>query len=264
MYSLWHRPRIRVQVAVIGRVLLSSLPGPAFTAITAAAAAADVAIVCVTTGSGEGSDRATLRLTPLDDALVAAVAAAQQRTVVVVHNPGAVVMPWADSVGAIVAAWYPGQGEELGSSDSLFLPQRMNHRWKAASTVICAFHTHARSLVSAEMGNGLADVLFGDVNPSGRTPVTFPVDEADTPLRTPSQYPGVNGTVTYTEGLEIGYRYFDRAGITPRFAFGHGLSYTSFAYANLTVHDPDPNVKVTVQVSRPLRVCVHHSSAPYA
>lgn len=99
------------------------------------------------------------------------------------------------------------------------------------------------------MGNALADVLFGDVNPSGRSPVTFPVLNSDTPLTTPEQYPGVNGVVTYTEGLHIGYRFFDAANVTPRFAFGHGLSYTSFTYAGLVVAPPDADGAVAVSFS---------------
>ena len=192
-------------VAAIARLALAP-QGPDFAAVAAAAAAADVAVVCVSTPSSEGADRPDLNLAAVDDALIAAVAAAQPRTAVVLHNPGAVVMPWADAAAAIVAQWFPGQ----------------------------------------EMGNSLADVLFGDVNPSGRTPVTFPVLNSDTPLKTPEQYPGVNGTVTYTEQLLIGYRYFDAANVTPRFAFGHGLSYTTFAYSDLVVAPPDADGAVAV------------------
>ncbi len=72
--------------------------------------------------------------------------------------------------------------------------------------------------------------------PSERTPLTFPVLNTDTPLQTPEQYPGVNGTVVYTEELHIGYRYFDAAGVAPRFPFGHALSYTTFGYSNLQLN----------------------------
>ena len=195
-------------VAAIARLALAPA-GPDFAAVAAAAAAADVAVVCVSTPSSEGADRPDLNLAAADDALIAAVAAAQPRTAVVLNNPGAVVMPWADAAAAIVSQWFPGQ----------------------------------------EMGNALADVLFGDVNPSGRSPVTFPVLNSDTPLTTPEQYPGVNGVVTYTEGLHIGYRFFDAANVTPRFAFGHGLSYTSFTYAGLVVAPPDADGAVAVSFS---------------
>lgn len=168
---------------------------PDFSAIAAAAAAADAAIVCASVASSEGADRADLNMSAVDDATIAAVAAAQPRTIVSLNVPGAVIMPWAAAAAAIVINWYPGQ----------------------------------------EMGNALADVLFGDVNPSGRLPLTFPVANADTPLQTAEQYPGVNGTQNYTERLEVGYRWFDAAGVAPLFAFGHGLSYTSFAYAALQV-----------------------------
>jgi len=85
------------------------------------------------------------------------------------------------------------------------------------------------------MGNALADVLWGDVNPAARLPLTIPATDADNALPTPEQYPGINGTVTYTEKLLIDYRWFDSVNITPRFPFGHGLSYTSFGYAALVV-----------------------------
>ncbi len=73
----------------------------------------------------------------------------------------------------------------------------------------------------------------GDVNPSGRTTVTFPVFANDSALNSPQQWPGVNGEVTYTEKLEVGYRFFDAHNVTPRFPFGHGLSYTRFEYTGL-------------------------------
>ena len=138
------------------------------------------------------------------DALVAAVAAANPKTVVVLKNGDPVLMPWIDQVPAILAVGYPGQ----------------------------------------EDGNIVADLLFGLVNPSGKLPATFPVAAADVPAHTPAQYPGVlvNGipTATYSEGLEIGYRWYDAQNIKPLFPFGFGLSYTSFALSK---------VEVTPQVS---------------
>jgi beta-glucosidase len=190
---------------------IATVPGgsPGLAQVVAAAAAADVAVLCVSTPSGEGMDRADLSLSPEDDALVAAVTAAQPNTVVVLHNPGAVVMPWAPAAGAIVAAWFSGQ----------------------------------------EMGTSLADILFGDVNPSARLPLTFPMTNEDTPLQTPLQYPGVNGTVVYSEGLLMGYRYWDSAGLTPRFPFGHGLSYTTFGYAELVVDTSSAGTAIVINAT---------------
>ena len=157
---------------------------------------AEAVVVVVSTGSGEGHDRVTLSLSDSDNTMINnLVAALPGKVVVVIYGPAAVLMPWAPLAGAIVNAWYPGQ----------------------------------------EMGNALADILWGDVNPSGRLPLTFPVQETDGPLQSPEQYPGVNGTVVYSEKLLIGYRWWDAAGVAPLFAFGHGLSYTAFAYSGLTV-----------------------------
>jgi beta-glucosidase len=172
----------------------------------AAASAADVALVFVNDAEGEGSDRSSLKLqggtcsllacvpSQVDqDALVASVAAANPRTIVVLDTGGPVLMPWADRVPGIVEAWYPG----------------------------------------IEDGNAIAAILFGDVNPSGKLPQTFPKTQSDLPTQTPEQYPGVNGHAVYSEGLEVGYRWYDARGVEPLFAFGHGLSYTTFAYSGL-------------------------------
>ena len=149
--------------------------------LLAAVDAADVVVLCAGLHSDEGADRPDLALSPRDAAMAAAVmgSAARNKTVVVLQNPGAVVMPWADGAGAILAQWYAGQ----------------------------------------EMGNALADILWGDVNPSGRTPVTFPLAD-ETPMETPQQWPGVGGECTYSERLEIGYRWWDARNATPRFPFG--------------------------------------------
>jgi beta-glucosidase len=129
------------------------------------------------------------------NALVGAVAAANPRTIVVLKTGSAVLMPWVDKVPAILEAWYPGE----------------------------------------EDGNAVTDVLFGEVNPSGRLPITFPARLEDLPAHTPEQYPGVNGVVQYSEGVFVGYRYYDHNNIQPLFPFGFGLSYTSFAYRDLKV-----------------------------
>ena len=166
----------------------------------ALAAQADVAIVVVATESTEGIDRQTLSLGEAQDQLVSAVAAKQAKTVVVVRSPGAALMPWVDEVPSILEQWMSGQ----------------------------------------EGGNSLADVLFGDVNPSGRLPLSFPKSDNDTWLQSVQQYPGVTGSegwleVEYTEELLMGYRWYDAKGVKPLFPFGHGLSYTTFQYGDLKV-----------------------------
>jgi beta-glucosidase len=174
---------------------VSSADGSDVTAAAELARSADVALVMVGDNETEGSDRAGLKLTGNQDQLVSAVAAANPRTVVVVKSGAPVLMPWLDEVPAVVEAWYPGE----------------------------------------EDGNAVAAVLFGDVNPSGKLPVTFPRAGTDTPAHTPDRWPGVDGTAAYSEGLQIGYRWYDGQDIAPLFPFGYGLSYTSFRYDNLTV-----------------------------
>jgi beta-glucosidase len=160
------------------------------------ATAADVAVVFVRDRAIEGAERADLSLPDGQDALIRAVAAANPRTIVVLMTGGPVTMPWLQDVPAVVEAWYPGQ----------------------------------------EGGSALADVLFGDTNPAGRLPVTFPAHLADAPASgDPSRYPGVAGHVRYGEGIFVGYRHYERSGIRPLFPFGHGLSYTRFEYRNLSV-----------------------------
>ncbi|XRQ02939.1 glycoside hydrolase family 3 C-terminal domain-containing protein [Actinomadura welshii] len=172
---------------------------------------ADVAIVFATDGQGEFFDKSCLTLEcgdPLrgdQDALISAVAQANPNTIVVLNTGGPVLTPWAGQVKGIVEAWYPGQ----------------------------------------EAGNALARVLYGDVDPGGRLPVTFPADESDAPASgNPAQYPGVNKTITLSEGVMVGYRHYDANGIAPRFPFGHGLSYTTFRYGDLAASTG--SVKVTV------------------
>lgn len=164
-------------------------------AAVSAASAADVAIVFVNDGAGEGMDRPSLALPGDYDQLIAAVAAANPRTVVVLHNAGPVLMPWLSQVAGVVAAWYPGQ----------------------------------------ETGHGIADVLFGDAEPAGRLPMTFPASAEQGPGTQPSQYPGVGDEVHYDEDIFIGYRYYDQFGQAPLFPFGYGLSYTSFSLDRLHV-----------------------------
>ncbi len=175
-------------------------------AAVALAQAADVAIICVGQRTSEGSDRASLSLPNDQDALVSAVATANPHTIVVLYAAAATLMPWAGQVPAALVAWFPGQ----------------------------------------ENGNALARVLFGDVNPSGKLPVTFPVTANQVPANTPAQFPGVKGHVAYSEGLLVGYRWYDANSVPPLFPFGHGLSYTTFGYSNLTVSVVSPSGQVQV------------------
>jgi len=187
-------PRAGISNRAKGVSVTYAATAPLATAV-ANAQAADVAIVFVSTSSSEGGDRGSLSLGNGQDMLVSSVAAAQPNTIVVLHCPGAVLMPWADSVEAIVTAFMPGQ----------------------------------------ETGNAIASILFGDVNPSGRLPVTFPMSENQQPANTTARYPGINEQAEYSEGLFVGYRWYDAMNENPLFPFGHGLSYTNFQYSALNV-----------------------------
>ncbi|PYC66368.1 glycosyl hydrolase [Streptomyces tateyamensis] len=172
----------------------------------AAARAAKLAVVFVSNFESEGGDLTGIDLSAAQNTLVADVAAANPNTVVVVNSGSAVTMPWINAVKAAVEAWYPGQ----------------------------------------EDGNAIASLLFGDTNFSGKLPVTFPTALSQGPTSSAAQWPGQNGQVQYSEGLKVGYRWYDSQNITPMFPFGFGLSYTTFAYANLTVGQPDANGNVAV------------------
>jgi beta-glucosidase len=171
-------------------------------AAVAAAKAADVVVVFGNQWMGEGEDAADLSLPDGQDALIAAVAAANPNTIVVLQTGGPVSMPWLDQAGAVVEAWYSG----------------------------------------AKGGEAIADVLFGAVNPSGRLPMTFPASLAQYPrealpgrgLPEKTQF-----DVIYSEGADVGYRRFATSGLKPLFPFGYGLSYTQFAYSNLKVTGGD-------------------------
>jgi len=160
-----------------------------------AARSSAVAVVFVGDNESEGGDRSSLELPNNQDQLIQAVVAANPRTIVALNAGAPMLMPWAGQVQGIVQAWYPGE----------------------------------------EDGNAIAAVLFGDVNPSGKLPVTFPKNAGDVPANTLQQYPGVNGVAQYSEGVFVGYRYDDQNNIAPLFPFGYGLSYTTFGYSNLSV-----------------------------
>src|SRR3954452_10775611 len=179
---------------------------------TAAAAAADVAVVFVGDGASEGGDRSSLQAqdrtctlfgcTPVSpvsqDQIVAQVASVNPNTVVVLQTGAPVTMPWLSKVHGVLEMWYPGEQD----------------------------------------GNAAAALLFGDVAPSGKLPYTFPKSLAPTPVHSPTQFPGVAGqggypVSRYTEGLLVGYRWYDAKHLKPLFPFGFGLSYTTFRYGHL-------------------------------
>jgi beta-glucosidase len=171
----------------------------------AAAKAADVAVVFVSDRTGEGGDREYLGLRGDQNNLIAAVAAANPKTVVVLTNGSPIAMPWLKDVAGVLEMWYPGD----------------------------------------YFGDAAAALLFGDVNPSGKLPMTFPADETQGPATTRAQYPGLNvdgttqvfgqlGDVNYDEGILVGYRWYDAKKQKPLFEFGYGLSYTTFDYADIS------------------------------
>jgi beta-glucosidase len=159
------------------------------------AAKSDVAVVYANDFESEGSDLSNIDLPGDQNALIEAVAKANPNTVVVLNTGSAVTMPWIDQVKGVFEAWYPGQ----------------------------------------ESGNAIAALLYGDVNPSGKLPVTFPKSLDQVPASSAAQWPGVDGKVQYSEGLDVGYKYYDAKGETPLYPFGYGLSYTSYRFSNLHV-----------------------------
>ncbi|MCA9973777.1 MAG: glycoside hydrolase family 3 C-terminal domain-containing protein, partial [Anaerolineales bacterium] len=200
----------RTQSRLVRLGCIAALPADPIQEAVDLAAQADVAIVVAgltPEWESEGFDRADMHLVGRQDELIARVAAANPRTIVVLNVGSPVAMPWLDAVPALLQLWYPGQ----------------------------------------ESGNALADVLFGDVNPSGRLPVTFPRRLADNPAYV--NYPGENGRVHYGEGLFVGYRYYDKKEIAPLFPFGFGLSYTRFRYANLEIAPQADQVIVSLDVT---------------
>ncbi len=203
-----------ILLAAVRLGCLPPLPADAIERASALAAASDVAIVCVGFGGewqSEGFDRPNLDLPGKQDALVEQVAAANPRTIVVLNTGSPISMPWLEKVAAVVQAWYPGQ----------------------------------------ECGNAIADVLFGDTNPSGKLPQTFPVRLEDNPAYL--DFPGENGKVYYGEGLFVGYRYYEKKKVAPLFPFGFGLSYTTFAYSSLSLSaqqiGPDDLLQVSVDIT---------------
>ena len=205
-------PLIAIQAHAPGvRVLFDD--GTDTAAAAALAASSDVAIVFASRWESEGMDLVDLNLPNNQDSLVAAVAASNPRTVVVLETGGPVLMPWLSSVSAVLEAWYPGQ----------------------------------------KGGEAIANILFGSVNPSGKLPISFPAAVADLPrpvIPIPSPPDSTAPfDVDYTiEGLNVGYKWFDRNGTSALFPFGFGLSYTTFSISNLQLV-PDAPITNGFQVS---------------
>ena len=175
------------------------------------AAKADVAIVFATQWATEGADQPDLTLPDGQDQLIAAVAAANPNTIVVLETGGPVLMPWLDKTAAVLEAWYPG----------------------------------------ARGAEAITSVLFGDTNPSGHLPITFPASETQLPRPKIDGFGEVEGSVLGSksngvdlsanydiEGSDVGYRWHARRGAKALFPFGHGLSYTHFAASRLAIHGP--------------------------
>jgi beta-glucosidase len=185
----------------------------------AAATGKDVAIVFVTQLQSEILDLPSLNLLYDQDNLVSQVASVNPNTVVVLQTGAPVVMPWASSVKGILESWFPGEYAGLATA------------WN----------------------------LYGEHNPSGKLPVTFPASLADVPASTTAQYPGSGATcpaptqsncvTSYSEGLQVGYRWYDAQAKTPLFPFGHGLSYTTFSFSNLSVSSFGQDGTITISAT---------------
>jgi beta-glucosidase len=178
-------------------------------AAAAAAHSADVAVVVVADVTSEGMDRSTLALPADQNELIAAVAKANPNTVVVLNTSGAVLMPWLSSVSAVIANWYAGQ----------------------------------------EQGHALAAMLFGDAEPGGRLPETFPASDEQGPAQTTVEFPGDGVQVYYDEELAVGYRWYEQSGEKPLFPFGYGLSYTSFRLSDLRVSRTRDGLRARARVT---------------
>jgi len=209
-------PGIHMLGTTLGTLLQLGWAEPDDRVAKAAAAAkqADVAIIFAAERQGEGADRPHLALTGDQNELIAAVAAANPNTIVVLSTGGPVAMPWANKVAAILETWYAGD----------------------------AFGTAATRL------------LFGDASPGGRLPITFPVDDEQGPVASSRRYPGTvspDGSLAeahFDEGLLVGYRWFDATQSRPLFAFGHGLTYSPMRVDHIEVATTaaEPRVKATI------------------
>ena len=201
-------------VAMEGEKESDKAPGQLKEEAVSLAAKSDLAIVVAGYASNlesEGFDRTTLNLPAGQDDLIRAVAAANKNTIVVINAGSPVAMDWIEQTPAVLDMWYGGQ----------------------------------------EGGHAIASVLFGDANPSGKLPVTFPKRIEDSPAF--GNYPGTNLHVDYAEGIYVGYRHFDTRDIQPLFPFGHGLSYTKFELSGLEVSPSKVAMNKPVQVKLRVR-----------
>ncbi|OAX79924.1 hypothetical protein ACJ72_05751 [Emergomyces africanus] len=155
----------------------------------------------------EGHDRESMDLPPGSDELITRILAANPKTVVVIQSGTPVTMPWADNAQALLQAWYGGN----------------------------------------ETGNGIADVLFGDVNPSGKLPLSFPIRLQDNPSYL--NFRSERGRVLYGEDVYVGYRYYDKTQTPVLFPFGHGLSYTTFKRSGLQIASEGDTLTVSLTVT---------------
>jgi len=189
--------------------------GTDFGAAAKLAGASDVAIVFVNQWTSEGRDVPNLSLPDNQDQLISQVAATNAHTIVVLETGDPVLMPWLNNVSAVLEAWYPGQ----------------------------------------RGGEAIANILFGDVNPSGKLPITFLKSEAQLPRPVIQGPPPGNKyfDVNYTEGLKVGYKWYDAEGKEPLFPFGFGLSYTSFSYSQLKTTPMTTDGTKEIRVSFDLR-----------
>jgi beta-glucosidase len=198
---------------------------PAIAAAVSAAKSASTAVVVVSDDTeSEATDRPSLNLPSAQDELISAVAAANPHTVVVINAGAPVAMPWLSSVAGVVDAWYPGQTS----------------------------------------GTSLASVLFGQTDPAGHLPVTFPSSLSQVPASTTAQFPGNGSTVQYSEGIDVGYRWYDAKDIAPLFPFGFGLSYTQFAFSGLSVSRAVTDGTQDVRVSATVTNVGHRSGSEVA
>ena len=201
---------VKALVAALPNSTISYYSGYDIESTAADVASADAVLVFATQWQSEGIDHAAMNLPEGQDGLIAALAKVNRHVVVVLETGNPVKMPWLADVSAVVEAWYPGQ----------------------------------------EGGAAIADVLTGAINPSGHLPITFPVDESQNPR---PELPGLGLpeesaiTVKYTEGADVGYRYFAAKHLQPLFAFGHGLSFTRFEFGHLRLSG-GPAVSATFTV----------------
>ncbi|OAQ40308.1 glycosyl hydrolase [Pedobacter psychrophilus] len=161
------------------------------------------------TFDAEGVDKPDMKMPFEQDKLIAAVLAANPKTIIVLIGGGPIDMSkWVNQTPAIIQGWYPGM----------------------------------------EGGNALAKIIFGDVNPSGKLPMTFPKVLEDVPAHKLGEFHGTNGIVNYKDDIFVGYRYYETFNVKPQFAFGHGLSYTNFNYSDAKIKAKKESLQIKVKL----------------